>query len=607
MRQKVLAIIPARGASKGLPRKNLQDLGGKPLLAWPIELARSVKRINRVVVSTEDDEIARIGKEYGAQVVKRPKDLATDETPTLPVLQHAVGELEREGFRPDIVLLLYATTPFLAKARVEEALDLFETTGCKSVMGVMRQKGNLWKRDNRTGRLMAVYPKKRVNRQFLEPLLKEAGNVYFTKREVLMGQDRLIDPGDIELMHVGEDENIDIDSWEDLERAREWWVKKFSSREEFLPVARPKLGDKEVAAVEEVLRSGWLTMGQKTLEFEKEFAKYVGARFAVAVNSCTAALHLALLANGIGRGDEVVVPALTFAATANMVVNVGAIPVFAEIDAGTFNLDSKDVEKRITKFTKAIIVVDYAGLPVDLDRYRQLAKKYGLVLIEDAAHAVGARYKNKRVGGRSHETCFSFYAIKNMTTGEGGMLTTNNRQVAEFARKMRLHGMSRDGWDRYNKGASWNYQISEAGWKYNMTDIQAALGLVQLGKLDIFLAKRKSLVARYRQGLGMIPGIELQSEVRKTVHANHLMPVVIEGIERSWIIEELAKANVGTSVHFGPLHLMSYYKKRYGWKRGDLPITERVADKILSLPLSADMELRDVDYVVGRLRMIVDG
>ncbi|MDE1970804.1 MAG: DegT/DnrJ/EryC1/StrS aminotransferase family protein [Patescibacteria group bacterium] len=377
------------------------------------------------------------------------------------------------------------------------------------------------------------------------------------------------------------------------------------TREQFLPFGLPLLGEEEINEVVATLASGWLSTGPKTLQFEKEFAAYVGVKEAVGLTSCTAALHLALLAHGIGAGDEVLLPSFTFAATANMVVNVGAKPIFVDIAEEDFCIDPDLLERSITANTKAIIVVHYAGLPARMEAINALAKKHHLVVIEDAAHAAGSEYKGKKIGGLGNTASFSFYATKNMSTGEGGMLTTDDPDVADFVRKNRLHGISKDAWKRYEKEGSWRYDVEYAGWKYNMFDLQAAIGVHQLRKLDAFLEKRNDYAIQYDNAFEGVKGLILPPKKMDAFHSYHLYPIRVQSMPRDHFIEKMAERNIGTSVHFIPLHLQSFYQKTFGYREGDLPATERIFNEIVSIPLYPKMTEEDVAYIIESVHQIL--
>jgi UDP-4-amino-4,6-dideoxy-N-acetyl-beta-L-altrosamine transaminase len=378
-------------------------------------------------------------------------------------------------------------------------------------------------------------------------------------------------------------------------------------KNKFIPFCRPSIGKEEINEMTKALKSGWLTTGPRTVAFEKALARYVGARRTVAVNSCTGALHLALLALDIGPDDEVITSPFTFASTANVIVQVGAKPVFVDIDQETFNIDPEKIEKAITSKTKAIIPVHYAGQACDMDRIMKIAKKYRLYVIEDAAHAIGTEYKNKKIGSIGTATCFSFYATKNMTTGEGGAVTTNNAKLAEKIEVLKLHGMNRDAWKRYTKKGSWYYRIETCGWKYNMTDVQAALGLSQLKKLDAFNRIRRKYAKIYSQELKKIPGIVTPAEKDWGKHIYYLYPILLKNYDRDKFIQKMAKRGVQCSVHFIPLHMQPFYRKTFGFKPSDFPNSKWIYEKEISLPLYPKMTERDIKFVVGAINQIING
>jgi len=380
--------------------------------------------------------------------------------------------------------------------------------------------------------------------------------------------------------------------------------------EEFIPFHRPSIGQEEIDAVSEVLRSGWLTTGPKTREFEEKFALFIGCRYAVAVNSCTAALHLALDAIGLQPGDEVIVPTNTFTATAEVVTYLGGKVVFADSLPDGFNVDPQSVAARITPHCRALMPVHLAGEPCRMDEITELARKHDLKVIEDAAHALPASYRGRRIGTISPLTAFSFYATKTITTGEGGMLVTEDEKLARRAQTMRLHGISHDAWKRYTREGSWYYEVLEAGYKYNMTDLQAALGLCQLKKAEQFLATRRAYASRYMELLADLDEIELPSVPADVEHAWHLFIIRLRletlRIDRNQFIEELRNAGIGTSVHFIPLHLQPYYVKTFGCRRGDCPNAERTYERSISLPLYPAMSPADVERVSASLCRIVE-
>jgi dTDP-4-amino-4,6-dideoxygalactose transaminase len=378
----------------------------------------------------------------------------------------------------------------------------------------------------------------------------------------------------------------------------------------FLPFYKPDVSQEEIDEVVDTLRSGWLTTGPKTHAFAEAFREHVGASFAMPVSSCTAGLHLALLAAGIGPGDEVITTPFTFAATANVIVHVGATPVLADVLADDLTLDPEQVERKLTDRTKAIIPMHYAGHPCRMDELLDIARRRDLLVIEDAAHAVGSRYHGRPVGAFGDATVFSFYVTKNMTTGQGGMVTTEDEKLAEQIRLLSLHGLSSNAWDRYTEKGTWAYQVLAPGFNYVMTDIQAALGLHQLRRIDEFQRRRAELVARYQERLADLPEIIRPSARDDVVHAWHLYPVRLRldmlRINRSEAIEQLRERGIGTSVHYIPVHLHPYYRETFGVGPGDFPVAEAAYDGLISLPLYTRMTDADVDRVSEALHEIVE-
>jgi len=372
-------------------------------------------------------------------------------------------------------------------------------------------------------------------------------------------------------------------------------------RDTFLPFAPPLIGEEEINEVVDTLKSGWLTTGPKTRKFAEQFAAYTQAPGALTVSSCTAALHLSLVALEIGPGDEVITTPLTFAASVNVIEHAGAKPVLVDVEPDTLNIDPAAVKAAITPATKAIIAVHYAGHPVELDALRTIAHEHNVHLIEDAAHAIGASYKDEPIGSGSNPACFSFYATKNLTTGEGGMLTGDDA-LLERARQLSLHGMSREAWSRYAAGGKWAYDIVAPGFKYNMTDIQAALGIQQLRRFESMQQRRSEIVARYQAAFGSNPALQTPVTREHVTHAWHLYVIRLnEGeltIDRNQFIEQVNGRNIGTSVHFIPIHIHSYYAQKYGWQPEDFPVALSNYSRMLSLPLSPRMSDQDVEDVI---------
>lgn len=370
-----------------------------------------------------------------------------------------------------------------------------------------------------------------------------------------------------------------------------------------VPFHAAAVGEEEANAAAEVIRSGWLTMGPRTFEFERQFAQYVGAPYAIAVSSCTAGLHLALEAAGIGPDDEVLVPTTTFTATGEVVCYLKAKPVLIDIDPETMNLDPADAERRITPRTRAIIPVHLAGLPCEMDEVHALAARHGLHVIEDAAHALPSSYHGTPIGALSEVTAFSFYATKTLTTGEGGMITTTDEKMAERMRIMRLHGIERDAWKRYSKDGSWFYQVLDAGFKYNMTDIEAAIGLVQLGKCDELCAARQAIAERYSAAFSDISGLQIPRSYADRKSSWHLYILRLReekvAIDRDRFVIELNQRGIGTSVHFIPLHLHPFYQKQFGYRPGDLPRAEAEYRRAFSVPIYPAMTDAEINAVIA--------
>lgn len=379
-------------------------------------------------------------------------------------------------------------------------------------------------------------------------------------------------------------------------------------RETFLPFSPPDITEEEIEAVSAVLRSGWITTGPRTEQFEQEFAAYVGAEGALALNSCTAGLHLALVALGIGPGAEVITTPMTFCSSVNVIEHVGARPVLADIDPQTLTLDPARVAEAITPRTKAIMPVHYAGHPAEMAPLLALAREHDLYVIEDAAHALPAYYEGHPIGSLGDLTAFSFYATKNLTTAEGGMLT-GAPELIERARVLSLHGMSRDAWNRYGQGGAWFYEVVAPGFKYNMTDIQAALGLAQLHRLEAMQARRREIVVRYNSALSGLAAVQTPVERPNARHAWHLYVLRLNlerlSIDRAQFIQELAARNIGSSVHFIPIHLHPYYRNKYEWQPADFPVAYAEYQRVVSLPLSTRLSDADVADAIAAVADIV--
>lgn len=380
-------------------------------------------------------------------------------------------------------------------------------------------------------------------------------------------------------------------------------------RETFLPFALPDLDESELAEIREALNSGWVTTGPKTKQFESEFASVVGAKHAVAVNSCTAAMHLALEAIGLKQGDEVITTPYTFAATAEVIRYFDARPVLVDVEPGFFNIDPALIERALTERTKAIMPVHIAGFPAELDPVHEIAKRRGIPVIEDAAHAFPTRYGGKMVGALSDVTCFSFYATKTITTGEGGMICTERDALADRCRMMALHGISKDAWKRYTAEGTWYYEIIAPGYKYNMTDVAAAMGLAQLRKARTMYERRKEIARIYHEAFSPIGELQIPGDRADAQHAWHLYMLRLNldrlRINRAGFMEELKKRNIGASVHFIPLHVHPYYRDTFGYRPEDLPVAYREYMREVSLPIFSKMSGEDVQSVVDAVTAIV--
>ncbi|MGH9516576.1 MAG: UDP-4-amino-4,6-dideoxy-N-acetyl-beta-L-altrosamine transaminase [Terriglobales bacterium] len=380
-------------------------------------------------------------------------------------------------------------------------------------------------------------------------------------------------------------------------------------RGELLPYGRQSIDEDDIAAVVEALRSDWLTTGPKVGEFEEAFAAWVGSRYAVSFSSGTAALHGAAFTAGLGTADEAITSPLTFAATANCVLYQGGKPVFADVREDTLNIDPELVSACITQRTKALLPVDYAGHPADLDELRSIADRHGLTIIEDACHALGAEHRGRRVGSISHMTVFSFHPVKHLTTGEGGMVTTDNPGFADSLRKFRNHGISSEARER-QAHSQWHYEMVLLGFNYRLTDVACALGLRQLSKLQANLSRRRQIAAKYNEALRDVQGIVLPIVQEGVNPAWHLYPVRLDLgsllASREEIFQALRAENIGVNVHYIPVHLHPYYRDRFGYKPGDYPASESAYERLISLPMFHGMNDGDVDEVIRALEKIMD-
>jgi perosamine synthetase len=380
-------------------------------------------------------------------------------------------------------------------------------------------------------------------------------------------------------------------------------------RKTLLPYGRQSVSEDDIQAVMQVLRSDWLTTGPKVGEFEEAFASCVGAKYAVSFSSGTAALHAAAFAAGLKPGDEAITSPMTFAATANCILYQGARPVFADVSRDTLNLDPEQVLARVTPRTRVVLPVDYSGHPADLDPILRLAEDRGLTVIEDASHALGAEYKERHVGSIAHMTTFSFHPVKHLTTGEGGIVTTNHPELAETLRRFRNHGISSDARQRQSSG-QWFYEMVLLGFNYRLTDIACALGISQLNQLDANVERRRKIAAEYTAAFGTSPGVIVPS-VREDVHpAWHLYPIRLDlarlTASRAEVFRALRAENIGVNVHYIPVHLHPYYRVNFDYKGGDFPVAEDAYERLISLPMFHGMNDEDVRDVIHAVTRIVD-
>jgi dTDP-4-amino-4,6-dideoxygalactose transaminase len=380
-------------------------------------------------------------------------------------------------------------------------------------------------------------------------------------------------------------------------------------REDFLIFGSPDIRDEEISEVVATLRSGWIGTGPRVGRFEEAFRRYIGARHAVAVNSCTAGLHLSLIALGIRPGDEVITTPMTFASTANVIHHVGARPVFVDCRRDTLCIDPDAVEAAVTERTRAVIPVHFAGRPCDMERIMAIARRHGLRVIEDAAHAIETVAQGRKVGCIGDATCFSFYVTKNVITGEGGMVTTEDEEVANWIKVAGLHGLSKDAWKRYSDEGYRHYEVVYPGFKYNMMDLQAALGLHQLARVEANHRRREALWRRYCEAFADLP-VDLPAPVPEgDRHAYHLFTLLLRIEELRWsrdqVMEALHREGIGTGVHYVALHLHPYYRETYGYRRGQFPNAEWISERTLSIPLSPKLTDRDAEDVVRAVRKVL--
>lgn len=381
------------------------------------------------------------------------------------------------------------------------------------------------------------------------------------------------------------------------------------NRQDFLVFGSPRIEKPEIDEVLRTLESGWLGTGPKVAEFERAFASYKGADHAAALNSCTAALHLSVLAAGIGPGNEVITTPMTFCATVNAIIHAGATPVLADVDARTMNIDPASIRQKITERSRAIVVVHFAGRPCEMDAISEIARKHELSIIEDCAHAIEAEYRGQKVGTIGDYGCFSFYVTKNIVTGEGGMVIARKSEDIGRIKVLGLHGMSKDAWKRFGDEGFKHYEVVEAGFKYNMMDLQAAIGIHQLKRIDSYWRRRRAVWDRYQAAFINLPVILPAEPETNTRHSYHLFTLLIDeattGVSRDKFLNEMTRRKIGVGVHYVSLPEHPYYKRRYGWKPEDYPNAMRVGRQTVSIPISAKLSDRDVDDVISAVQEIL--
>ncbi len=380
-------------------------------------------------------------------------------------------------------------------------------------------------------------------------------------------------------------------------------------RTSFLVFGSPRIEEDEIQEVVDALRSAWLGTGPKVARFEEMFRDYIGAKYALAVHSCTAALHLSLIASGVKPGDEVITTPMTFAATANAILHTGATPVFADVDRITMNIDPKEIEKKITPATKAILPVHFAGRACDMVSIIDIARRADAILINDAAHAIETEYNGKKIGRYGAMTAYSFYATKNIVTGEGGMVVTDDKEIADKVKIYGLHGMSKDAWKRFSDSGYKHYEIVYPGFKYNMMDLQAAIGIHQLEKIEAYSTRRRQIWDRYNEAFRDLPTLLPAPIEKNTRHALHLYTLLLDleklTITRDQFLDLMFRENIGTGVHYTALHLHPYYRERFGYREGDYPNAEFIGERTVSIPLSAKLSDDDVTDVINAVSTIL--
>jgi len=643
----VVAVIPARGGSQRIPRKNLKVFAGTdPVILWSIRAAKQSGLFTRIIVSTDDDEIAEVARKAGAEVpFKRPTNISDNHTPTAPVVRHAVDWLMQNGGMPGIVCCIYAVAPLLipddlvrahgvmkeALARGQDDAFVFTATPFPSAP----QRGFTI---NGQGKISMVSPELATTRtQDLDELYHDCGMFYFGTPKS-WNVDAILASPSAHTVPIPRTRAVDVDTpedWEFAEAAYQFFSQQEAKktkmqgekrakpdtnaalaaeggtpvRTALLPYGKQSIDDEDVRAVVDCLHSDYLTTGPKVSEFEEAVCNYVDAKHGIAVCNGTAALHVAAFAAGIGPSDEVIVPTITFVASSNAILYMGGKVVFCDVEQDTLNIDVNLVEPLITPKTKAIVAVDMCGQPPDMDALRRLCTKHKLVLIEDASHSIGATYQGKRVGSVADITTFSFHPVKNITTGEGGMVVTDNDELAKRARSFRAHGIDLDYRTREKQPVPHRYDMNALGYNYRITDVQCALGITQLNRCSEFIRRRQEIAAKYHSAFTIVPGVQPLDDRRDRTNAHHLFVIRLDlpqlKVNRDEIFKALRKENIGVNVHYMPVHMHSYYRDHLKYGAELCPKAVQVYQEIISLPCFPKMTNDDVDDVVAAVIKVV--
>ncbi len=608
-----LAIITARGGSKRIPKKNIKNFCGKPIIAYSIEAAMESRLFDEVMVSTDSEEIAETAKQFGAAVpFMRSEKTSDDYATTADVLLEVLEKYRELGKTFDYFCCIYPTAPFVTAEKLIEGMELMETKHPIQVMPVVRfsyPPQRCYVVDE-NGTIEFKYKEYMSARsQDLENQYHDAGQFYIYDTKKYLSVEGRVSQG-IMPIFVSELQVQDIDNEDDWQIAelkfqlmmqKKKCVKADCGYSQGIPYGKQSVDEEDIHAVEDVLRSDYLTTGPKIQEFEHAVCRYTGAKYAVAISNGTAALHAACFAAGIGVGDEVITTPLTFAASSNCVLYCGGTPVFADVDLQTYNLDPKDVRRKITKKTKAIIAVHLAGQPCDMDEIHAIAKEHHLIVIEDGAHALGSEYKGKKVGVLSDMTTFSFHPVKPITTGEGGMIVTDNPELYKRLCLFRSHGITRDEVLMTRNEGPWFYQQLDLGYNYRITDIQCALGISQMKKLDYFIGRRRELVKRYDEAFADCPDIMTPYQMPESNSGWHLYIIQVKNQNRKNVFEKLRGAGIGVNVHYIPVYFHPYYQE-HGYQDECCPNAEEIYSHMISLPLYPDLTNEAQDFVIEKVK-----